>query len=60
VGLIKGMDLTNKKDQLFLAITTYGGGAYISYDNGINWTIGNSGLKTTRLSDIKFSPQFNL
>jgi photosystem II stability/assembly factor-like uncharacterized protein len=41
-----------------LAITTYGGGAYTTYDQGINWTVNNYGLKRTRLSDIEFSPDY--
>ncbi len=41
-----------------LAITTYGGGAYTTYDQGNNWTVNNYGLKRTRLSDIEFSPDY--
>ncbi len=41
------------------AITTYGGGAYVTNDDGQTWTIANKGLETTRLTDIVFSPVYS-
>jgi photosystem II stability/assembly factor-like uncharacterized protein len=59
VNLIKGLDLSPSHNGLFsIAIATYGGGAYISHDQGASWVIGNKGLRKTRLGDIKFSPLF--
>lgn len=59
VGLIKGLRLSpGSRDSLSVAITTYGGGAYIT-DDGATWLIGNKGLETTRLTDIVFSPCYS-
>ena len=59
VRLIKGMALSSEdRDHSAVAITTYGGGAYITNDQGQTWTVINRGLLTTRLSDIVFSPNF--
>lgn len=59
VYLIRGMDVSAADgDQLGLAVTTYGGGAYISTDQGKSWNIANHGLVTTRLADIEFSTAF--
>ena len=41
-----------------VAITTYGGGAYVTRDEGHSWAIMNKGLRKTRLSDIVFSPDY--
>ena len=45
--------------QISAAITTYGGGAYVTNDDGQTWTIANKGLETTRLTDIVFSPVYS-
>jgi len=60
VGLIKSLDISppDADNNYSLALGTYGGGAYISRDHGQTWTIGNHGLKTTRLGDITFSPDY--
>jgi photosystem II stability/assembly factor-like uncharacterized protein len=55
--LIKGLALSSgNKNNLSVALTTYGGGAYTTDDQGSTWAINNRGLRTTRLSDILFSP----
>ena len=59
LSLIKGLDTYAMAGRSSIAITTYGGGAYISQDAGHTWTIANSGLVTTRLSDIRFSPAYD-
>ena len=58
VSQIKGLAISTGDDNYSIAITTYGGGAYISKDEGESWFIANNGLKTTRLSDITFSPNY--
>jgi len=59
VSLIKGLDLSPAHDGVFsVGIGTYGGGAYISHDQGSSWIISNKGLNKTRISDIKFSPSY--
>jgi photosystem II stability/assembly factor-like uncharacterized protein len=58
VGLIKGLAVSPGSSKYAIAITTYGGGAYVSQDKGNSWLICNRGLKTTRLSDITFSPDY--
>jgi len=59
VHLIRGMDVSVVGGgQYGLALTTYGGGAYVSTDQGKSWVIANQGLVTTRLADIEFSPDF--
>ena len=58
VSQIKGLAVSTGTDNYSIAITTYGGGAYISKDKGESWLIANKGLKTTRLSDIAFSPNY--
>lgn len=59
LGLIKGMAVSGGADRpLAIALSTYGGGFYISQDNGANWIIGNKGLQTTRLTGVAFSPDF--
>ena len=56
---IKGMAVTAAADQpLVIALSTYGGGFYLTEDRGSHWTIGNRGLQTTRLSGLSFSPGF--
>ncbi len=59
IGLIKGMDVFSASGTTSTAVTTYGGGAYISDSWGPTWSIANSGLNTTRLSDIKYSPNYH-
>ena len=59
VSLIKCLDLSPGQDDVFsVGIGTYGGGAYVSHDEGASWTIGNKGLDRTRIADIKFSPSY--
>ena len=59
LGLIKGLALSpGDGNSLSVAVTTYGGGACTTDDQGTSWAINNSGLKTTRLSDIIFSPNY--
>ncbi len=59
--IIKGLGVSPANNNNYtIAITTYGGGAYISEDEGATWLIGNMGLKTTRLSDVAFSPDYHL
>jgi photosystem II stability/assembly factor-like uncharacterized protein len=41
-----------------LAVGTYGGGGYITEDEGKSWIISNVGLKKTRLSGVVFSPDY--
>jgi len=60
LGLIKGMAVSGGSDQpLSMALATYGGGFYVTDDGGANWTIGNKGLITTRLTGLLFSPNYN-
>ncbi len=59
VNLIRGLGISGSAaGQYGLAVTTYGGGAYVSNDKGASWTIANQGLITTRLADIEFSPGY--
>lgn len=60
VKLIKSLDVSSGQENgtYSVAIGTYGGGAYISHNKGKSWTIGNKGLNTTRIGDIKFSPSY--
>jgi photosystem II stability/assembly factor-like uncharacterized protein len=60
IGLITGMDISPADENDFLVtIATYGGGAYTINNQGVNWKIKNSGLKTTRLVDVTFSPAYS-
>ena len=54
--LIMGLDVSPESRIYHIALTTYGGGAFITKDKGKNWIVANQGLNTTRLSDIVFSP----
>jgi len=57
VSLIRGIGVSPATGSRHaMAITTYGGGAYISLDQGQSWSIANGGLVTTRLADVEFSP----
>ena len=58
VDLIKSLAVSPGRGNYSIAITTYGGGAYLSSDMGNSWLTCNKGLKTTRLSDIVFSHGF--
>jgi photosystem II stability/assembly factor-like uncharacterized protein len=58
LGLIKGMAVAQGSDDLAIALATYGGGFYLTDDRGSNWTIGNKGLQTTRLTGLVFSPDY--
>ncbi len=60
VSLIKSLDVSpgETNGTYSVAIGTYGGGAYISHNQGKSWTIGNEGLETTRIGDIKFTPSY--
>jgi len=60
LGLIKGMAVAAGEDQpLAIALSTYGGGFYLTHDRGSTWTIGNKGLLTTRLTGMAFSPNYH-
>ena len=60
LGLIKGMAVTGGKNQPpAIALSTYGGGFYLTHDSGSTWTIGNKGLLTTRLTGMAFSPNYS-
>jgi photosystem II stability/assembly factor-like uncharacterized protein len=60
IGLIKGLTLSpGDRGSLAIALTTYGGGAYTTDDQGNTWAINNKGLNTTRLSGIVFSPNYH-
>ena len=60
VSLIKGLALSPEdRYSLSIAITTYGGGAYTTDDQGAKWNIHSRGLETTRLSDVVFSPVYH-
>ena len=43
-----------------VAIATFFGGAYVTYDQGTSWEVINKGLKSIHLSDIAFSPNYSL
>jgi photosystem II stability/assembly factor-like uncharacterized protein len=59
VRLIRGLGISpSTNDNYVIGITTYGGGAYKSSDRGRTWAVLNLGLKTTRLSDIAYSPAY--
>jgi photosystem II stability/assembly factor-like uncharacterized protein len=59
VSLVRGLSVSPASGSYYqLAISTYGGGAYISDDEGQSWIIANNGLVTTRLADIAYSPDF--
>ena len=45
-------------DRTVVGIGTYGGGGYVTQDDGKTWIISNMGLKKTRFSDFVFSPKF--
>jgi photosystem II stability/assembly factor-like uncharacterized protein len=60
VNVIKGFSISPTYNNKYsIAVTTYGGGAYISWDSGVTWSVQNMGLRTTRLSDIIFSPNYS-
>lgn len=57
VSLIRGMGISPAiGPQHALILTTYGGGAYITLDQGQSWKIANHGLVSTRLADAEFTP----
>jgi len=57
--LITGMGVSPADESDFsVTIATYGGGAYTTNNRGVTWTINNNGLKTTRLTDVTFSPAY--
>ena len=59
ISLIRGLGVSRDTGSGHaLAVTTYGGGAYISFDQGRSWSITNRGLTTTRLADVEFSPNY--
>lgn len=56
VGLIRGLDVSlSQTGEHAIALGTYGGGAYVSMDDGRSWSIANYGLQTTRLADLQFT-----
>jgi len=57
VSMIRGMGVSKASGLRHkLVVTTYGGGAYVSEDQGRSWSIRNHGLTSTRLADAEFSP----
>lgn len=59
VRIISGLGLSPAVgDDFAITITTYGGGAYTTHNQGTTWTVSNHGLQTTRLTDVTFSPAF--
>jgi hypothetical protein len=61
VSLIRGLGVSSATGHKYaVAVTTYGGGAYISHDQGRSWSVANRGLVTTRLADTEFSPNFRV
>jgi photosystem II stability/assembly factor-like uncharacterized protein len=59
LGLIKGLALSpGDRTNLSVAVTAYGGGCYTMDDQEATWMVNNDGLRTTRLSDISFSPSY--
>lgn len=59
IDIIKGFDVSGVRDsKVAMSLATYGGGGYISDDAGGNWIVANKGLRTTRFSDIAFSPNY--
>jgi photosystem II stability/assembly factor-like uncharacterized protein len=56
LALSTGHPSAAKEGIPFIALTTYGGGAYTSDDQGNTWTVQNGGLSATRLTDIVFLP----
>lgn len=59
LGHIRGIDISQGgKEKFVIGIATYGGGAYLSPDQGKSWTVLNSGLLTTRLTDLIFPPDY--
>jgi len=59
LGMIKGFAVHQSSDEdPTVALATYGGGFYLTRDLGQNWTIGNQGLATTRLTGIAFSQDY--
>ena len=60
LGSIRRLAVSHgNNDHMTAAITTYGGGAYVTNDDGQTWIIANKGLETTRLTDIVFSPVYS-
>ncbi len=45
-------------DDFELALTTYGGGAYLLSDNDQQWRVLNHGLRNPRLTGVGFSPAY--
>jgi len=59
IRLIKGFDISSEHNvDPVIAASCYGGGAYITHDKGLSWTVSNVGLNRMRLSDIAFSPSY--
>lgn len=60
LSIITGMDLYAQNDSKnhYLALITYGAGAYLFDVENRKWSIINRGLDWTRLNDIVFSPNY--
>ncbi|MEN8129480.1 MAG: hypothetical protein ABFS45_04640 [Pseudomonadota bacterium] len=59
LGIIKGLGVASTHNEYeAIGVGTYGGGGYVTEDEGKSWTISNVGLKKTRLSDIDFSSDY--
>jgi len=60
LSLVRGLALSpGDINSSSCAVTTYGGGTYITQDRGTTWAISNQGLTTTRIGDIVFSPDYD-
>ena len=59
VSIIKAVGVGGMGDgRTAVGVGTYGGGGYVTQDDGKSWIISNVGLRKTRLSDFAFSPKF--
>lgn len=57
--LLVGMDLSPAfAEDGTVALSTYGGGIYLSQDRGESWQAASSGLVNPRYHDIQFSPAY--
>ena len=60
-GEFIGLDVSPPSEGSYkVAVTTYGGGAYIASENANDWKVCNLGLQRTRFADtgVVFSPNF--
>jgi photosystem II stability/assembly factor-like uncharacterized protein len=55
MDMVTSPQISNEFD---VAITTYGGGAYVAKNSSLKWKIQNKGLSNPRLAGLAFSPNF--